>query len=296
MRHILLKLKPRCFGVVALAVYCATGFAPLAVEAQPTGAPATAGVPAPGEAAFRQRCATCHSTTVGENRIGPSLHGVGNRRAGTATGFNYSEAIKQAGSKGLVWTPTTLDPFLADPIQYIRDFLEQPAVRHRMPVRVQDAEIRSAIVSYLTTLTTAAAVGTGPPPSAPSPAPSPPTSPTTAAPASAAPTPAADVAAPSVVTAPTAPTAATPPASTGNSAPSSAGPVVAPVTPAPAPTAPAASAPPAAPPAAAGSAAAAAGATRGEPPTPVPASPLSSAPGASGGTSPAAPAGNLRAN
>ena len=42
---------------------------------------------------------------------GPSLHGIFGRKAGSAEGYAYSEAMKSAG---VVWTDETLDAFLAD--------------------------------------------------------------------------------------------------------------------------------------------------------------------------------------
>ena len=65
-----------------------------------------------GEAQFRKNCAMCHSLEPGRNRLGPSLFGVLDRRAGTVAGFNYSSANKNSG---LVWTRETLDAYLADP-------------------------------------------------------------------------------------------------------------------------------------------------------------------------------------
>ena len=54
----------------------------------------------------------CHSLEPGRNKLGPSLFGVLDRRAGTVAGFNYSSANKNSG---LVWTRETLDAYLADP-------------------------------------------------------------------------------------------------------------------------------------------------------------------------------------
>ena len=69
-----------------------------------------------GARAF-QKCYACHSVEPGEHGLpGPNLHGVVGRPAGTLDGFDYSEAMIEAGrERGLVWTATTLDAFLADP-------------------------------------------------------------------------------------------------------------------------------------------------------------------------------------
>ena len=37
-----------------------------------------------GKAAFNRRCAVCHSVAEGQNKVGPSLHGVVGRASGTA--------------------------------------------------------------------------------------------------------------------------------------------------------------------------------------------------------------------
>lgn len=57
-------------------------------------------------------CAACHSLAPGVNRLGPSLHGVVGRKAGTAPGFDFSPAMKAAG---FVWTPDKLAAFIDDP-------------------------------------------------------------------------------------------------------------------------------------------------------------------------------------
>lgn len=75
-------------------------------------APATAaGSAARGKEVF-QRCALCHSLIEGENVVGPSLHGLFGRKAGTAPDYNFSKAMKNSG---IVWNETALKKFLADP-------------------------------------------------------------------------------------------------------------------------------------------------------------------------------------
>jgi cytochrome c2 len=66
------------------------------------------------------------------------LGGVVGRRAGSAPGYNYSAALKNAG---LTWSTVNLDPWLADPQKFVRGA--------RMPVRVLDAPSRRDIVAYL---------------------------------------------------------------------------------------------------------------------------------------------------
>lgn len=71
----------------------------------------TAGDPAAGEKVFNQ-CKACHTVQAGQNRVGPSLHGVVGRKAASVEGFNYSPAMK---ASGLTWNAESLDKYLADP-------------------------------------------------------------------------------------------------------------------------------------------------------------------------------------
>ncbi|GAB4135108.1 MAG: hypothetical protein Kow00104_19590 [Rhodothalassiaceae bacterium] len=69
-----------------------------------------------GAKIFR-RCQACHSVVEGQHRVGPSLHNVYGRKAGTAEGFTrYSDAMK---SSGVVWDEKALDAYLADPKGFI---------------------------------------------------------------------------------------------------------------------------------------------------------------------------------
>jgi cytochrome c len=62
-------------------------------------------------------CAACHRFRADEGTlIGPNLHGVFGRRAATVVGFGYSPALAQSG---LVWTPVSLEAWLADPAGFV---------------------------------------------------------------------------------------------------------------------------------------------------------------------------------
>lgn len=58
-----------------------------------------------------QACATCH-TTDQTNRVGPGLGGLIGRKAGTAPGFHYSDAMKKSD---IVWDTKILDAYLESP-------------------------------------------------------------------------------------------------------------------------------------------------------------------------------------
>ena len=95
--------------------------------------------PARGERVF-QRCYACHSVVAGEHApSGPNLRGVLGRRAGTLPGFRFSAAMVEAGTRGLVWTRTTLDAYLADPEAYL------PGTAMAMPALTEAADRRDVI-------------------------------------------------------------------------------------------------------------------------------------------------------
>lgn len=94
--------------------------APAAPRPSPEDAKTLASLPTPyneGDLANGRRqfakCRSCHVIEKGgDNRVGPALHGIFGRTAGTAAGFAYSPALKGAG---FVWDGGKLDQWLADP-------------------------------------------------------------------------------------------------------------------------------------------------------------------------------------
>jgi cytochrome c len=62
------------------------------------------------------KCKACHTLEAGKNRIGPSLHGIMGRAAGTVDGFKYSSAMAESG---LTWDEATLAKYLEDPRGFI---------------------------------------------------------------------------------------------------------------------------------------------------------------------------------
>jgi cytochrome c len=75
---------------------------------------------AAGEKLFA-RCKACHTVEQGgASRVGPNLHGIVGRTAGTKEGFKYSKAMAEAGEKGLTWDEESLAKYLADPRGFIK--------------------------------------------------------------------------------------------------------------------------------------------------------------------------------
>jgi cytochrome c len=105
----------------------------------PTATPTQAAVTPP--TVFNQ-CAACHSTERGEHGIGPSLAGVFGRRAGTAAGFEFTQAMKDSG---LTWNQAGLDRYLTDP----RGVVPGTTMAYN---GVKDAAQRQAVINYLKTL------------------------------------------------------------------------------------------------------------------------------------------------
>ncbi len=93
---------------------------------------------AAGQAIFN-RCKICHALEAGKNMVGPSLHGIFGRKAGTADNFTYSEAMK---SSGIVWDDDTLTKYLRDPKAVV------PAGKMAFPGLKDDQQIAD-LLAYL---------------------------------------------------------------------------------------------------------------------------------------------------
>ena len=106
------------------------------------GWPAAAQDASKGEAVFK-RCRACHAIGPGaKNKAGPVLTGVVGRKAGSVPGFNYSEAMKEAGSKGIVWTEDNLSKYLETPDRFVpNNVMAFPGIKN-------DAE-RKDLIAFL---------------------------------------------------------------------------------------------------------------------------------------------------
>ena len=96
---------------------------------------------AAGEKVFA-KCKACHVIDAPTNRVGPTLHGVIGRTAGTVEGFKYSESMIQHGKDGLVWNNENLDKYLADPKGFVpKNKMAYPGLKN--------AEDRANVIAYI---------------------------------------------------------------------------------------------------------------------------------------------------
>ena len=78
-----------------------------------TQASAQSGDATRGQRVFNQQCRACHTLEKdGAQPAGPNLHGVIGRKAGTAAGYEFSDAMKKSG---IVWDDATLADYNRDP-------------------------------------------------------------------------------------------------------------------------------------------------------------------------------------
>jgi cytochrome c len=95
-----------------------------------------------GEDVFK-KCRACHDVGPdAKNKVGPILNNIIGRKAGAVEGFNYSEANKEAGSKGLVWTEDVLFKYLQNPLTFMP--------RTKMAFAgLKDEQDRKDVIEYL---------------------------------------------------------------------------------------------------------------------------------------------------
>lgn len=118
--------------------------AALAIAAGAAQAQMPAGDAAKGEQVFK-KCTACHAIEEGKHKVGPSLHGVVGRKAGSTDFSRY------VGLKGVdfVWTEENIFEYLADPTAFIKSKTDNP--RSGMAYKLPDPRDRADVIAYLKT-------------------------------------------------------------------------------------------------------------------------------------------------
>lgn len=101
---------------------------------------AAQGADTSGQQLFNNACRTCHTTKEGDNRIGPHLHNIIGRKAGSLPNYRYSEAMQSAD---FVWDEDKLGRFIEHPDALV------PGNGMTPYTGVRSAEDKAKIIAFL---------------------------------------------------------------------------------------------------------------------------------------------------
>jgi cytochrome c len=99
----------------------------------------------PGQLTFNNACRTCHTTKEGDNRLGPNLHKIIGRKAGSLANYGYSSAMKGAD---FVWDKEKLNRFIAKPDEIV------PGNNMKPYGGLTSAEDRAKVIEFLESAST----------------------------------------------------------------------------------------------------------------------------------------------
>jgi cytochrome c len=137
MRRLLPVAVLLALATPALAEDPAPDLVALDIVSPETGAKMS-GDPGKGETEFK-KCQVCHTLEDGVNKVGPSLHKIIGRTAGSVEGFNYSKANKESG---VVWTEQNMWEYLANPKAFI------PGTKMAF-AGIKDGQKRADLIAYI---------------------------------------------------------------------------------------------------------------------------------------------------
>ena len=114
----------------------------LATAAALLAAPAFAADPAAGENGFK-KCKACHSIVAPDGteiqkggRTGPNLYGVIGRAIASDPDFAYGDSLAALGATGAVWDEASLAACTANPVDYLKTALGDPAAKSKMSFKL----------------------------------------------------------------------------------------------------------------------------------------------------------------
>jgi cytochrome c len=132
--------RPAISGLVCTTFLMLLGFPAVPQEPARKGADTES-----GQLTFNNACRTCHTTKEGDNRLGPNLHNIIGRKAGSLQNYGYSSAMKGAD---FVWDKEKLDRFIAKPDEVV------PGNNMKPYGGLTSAEDRARVIVFLESPTT----------------------------------------------------------------------------------------------------------------------------------------------
>lgn len=91
-----------------------------------------------GKSKYNQ-CIACHAIQEGRNGLGPHLHNIIGRKAGSIEGYQYSDALKNSD---IIWDATTLDSWIENSAKLV------PGTKMNY-AGMRDINDRRDIIAYL---------------------------------------------------------------------------------------------------------------------------------------------------
>lgn len=93
-----------------------------------------------GQLVFNNNCRTCHSMDKGDHRLGPSLHNIVGKKAGSSDGYGFSPSLQNSN---ITWTEDNLNKFITDPDALVPGNQMQPYGG------LESAEERKTLIKFL---------------------------------------------------------------------------------------------------------------------------------------------------